>query len=367
MIIHFSVLGVILVVALLWERYEKFNKLKSNDYVMHALPFIIIFGYLAFLAAMRTGMNDTSVYIFSFENIPGTFADIRDIFSSDGKDKAFDITANFFKMLFSDNYHWWFAFFAIIESLIFVHVLRRESASILVSCFYFFASTLYYNYFSMMRQWMAVALFFLAFKFIKEKKFWQYLIICLIAAQFHNSAYLCIPVYFFSSLKPWSKKQLSLVAAFCVAMLFLNPLLSSLEGSDSTYNYVYSTMATNSGSSPVRIIIAAVPVILCFIYRERIEQEHNKSLDVAISMSILNLLLTVVATFTSGLYLIRMSTYFNLFNMIVFSWLLEKIIRGQNKSVIKLCFYVFYLAFYVYQMYYQGAFGYSSDILGTFN
>lgn len=367
MIIHFSVLGVIIFVTFIWNKPTKVNKLKSEDYIMPALPFVIVFGYIAFLAAMRSGMNDTPVYIETFENSPGVFSNISSILSSSQKDKGFYILENVFKMIVSDDYHLWFAFFAVIESLIFVYVLRRESASILVSCYYFFASTLYYNYFSMMRQWFAVCLFFFAFKYLKDKKFWQYLIICIIAAQFHTSAYFCIPIYFFAHLKPWSKKQLSLVFAFCVALLFLNPMLSSLEGSDSTYSYVYETMATSSGSSPVRILISAVPVILCFMYRHKIDREHNKTLNISINMSLIGLLLTIVATFTSGLYLIRMSTYFNLFNMIVFSWLLEKIITGKNKTLFKGCFYIFYLAFYIYQMKYQGAFGYISDIIGNFN
>lgn len=366
MVIHFSILAVILFTSFIWEKSTKLNKLKSNDYVMPVLPFVLVFGYLAFLASIRSGMNDTPVYIGSFEAIPGSFENILSIISSDGKDKGFNITANLFKMIISDEYHLWFAFFAIIESLIFVYVLRRESASILISCYYFFASTLYTNYFSMMRQWFAVSLFFFAFIYLKNRKFWSYLIICLIAAQFHNSAYFCIPIYFFANLKPWSKKQLSLVFAFCVALLFLNPMLSSLEGSDSTYSYVYETMATSSGSSPVRILIAAVPVILCFMYRHKIDKEHNKTLDISINMSIVSLLLTIVATFTSGLYLIRMSTYFNLFNMIVFSWVLEKIITGKNKVLIKVCFYIFYLAFYIYQMKYQGEFYYISDIIGNY-
>lgn len=366
MIIHFSVLGVIILVSLIWEKPTKFNKLKTEDYIMPALPLLIIFGYLAFLAAMRSGMNDTSAYVESYINNTGTFEKLSIIFSKDYKDKGFYITETLFKMIITDEYHLWFAFFAVIESLIFVYILRRESASILVSCYYFFASTLYYNYFSMMRQWFAVCLFFFAFKYLKNKKFWIYLLFCIIAAQFHTSAYFCIPIYFFVHLKPWSKKQLVLVFAFCVALLFLNPMLSSLESSDSTYSYVYETMATSSGSSPVRIVIAMVPVILCFMYKKKIEAEYNKTLDISINMSIVSLMLTIVATFTSGLYLIRMSTYFNLFNMIVFSWLLEKIITGKNKTLIKGCFYIFYLAFYVYQMNYQGSFSYISDIIGNF-
>lgn len=366
MVIHFSILAVILFTSFIWEKSTKLNKLKSVDNVMPALPFVIIFGYLAFLAAMRSGMNDTYVYIQSFDSTNGSFNSIFNILSSDTKDKGFYALTGLIKMIVGDNYHLWFAFFSIIETFIFVYILRRESASILVSCYFFFASTLYFNYFSMMRQWFAVSLFFFAFKYLKNKTFWMYLLICVIAAQFHTSAYFCIPIYFFANLKPWSKKQLALVFAFCIALLFLNPMLSSLEGSDSTYNYVYETMATSSGSSPVRIVIAMVPVILCFMYKKKIESEHNKTLDISINMSIVNLLLTVVATFTSGLYLIRMSTYFNLFNAILFSWLISRVITGKNRKIITLCFYAFYFAFYLYQMNYQGEFYYVSDIIGNY-
>ena len=213
MIIHFSVLAVILVCALIWERPIRYHKLNSiyygerYDYKSPLMPWLIVFGYIAYLAAMRSGMNDTSGYIQSFEHIPGTWDDVSRILDGDGKDKAFDITANIFKMYVSDDYHGWFGLFAAVESCIFIHVLRRESVSFLDSCFVLFATALYYNYFSMMRQWFAVVLLFGGAIFIKEGKTIPYILLCLFAAQFHNSAYLFIPVYFMVTGRAWSPKQ----------------------------------------------------------------------------------------------------------------------------------------------------------------
>ena len=74
MIIHFSVLAVILVCALIWERPIRYHKLNSiyygerYDYKSPLMPWLIVFGYIAYLAAMRSGMNDTSGYIQSFEH-----------------------------------------------------------------------------------------------------------------------------------------------------------------------------------------------------------------------------------------------------------------------------------------------------------
>lgn len=366
MVIHFSILAVILAVSFLWEKGTKANKIKFPSYIMPLMPWLIIFGYIAFLAAMRSGMNDTPAYIHSFEITPGNFDNIAQIINSSEKDKGFYILSNFFKMFISNDYHLWFLLFSVIESACFVHILRRESISLLDSCFFFFTSTLYYNYFSMMRQWFAVALFFLAFKWLKQKKFIQYLLICLLAAQFHNSAYLCIPIYFLVHDRPFCNRQFVYIFLTVILLLLLNPILQSLENSSSTYSYVFDTMSQNSGSSPIRIIIAAVPVILCFLYRGKIWNMDNKTLNISLNMSMINLVLTVVATFTSGLYLIRMTTYFNIFNVLLFPFLLENVLTKRNKQIVKIGFFIFYFLFFIYQMYHQGSWEYISNVLGRY-
>lgn len=373
MVIHFSILMVILLCALVWEqpiRRKKINCIYNNrtyDYKSNIFPWFIVFGYITFLAAMRSALNDTSAYINSFKNIPGTWNSIIRIIHGTGKDKAFDITANLFKMFISNNYHVWFAFFAIIESCIFIYVLRKESVSFLDSCFLFFTTTLYYNYFSMMRQWFAVSLIFFGSKFIKEKKIVPYIIICIIAAQYHESAYLLILLYFIASGKAWSKKQNIILGVSVLCLVFLNPILNSmqtmLEGS--TYDYAVNTMGTGSGSSGLRAVIAAVPVIIAFLDRNKID-ENNKMINMCINISVINFLLNLLATFTSGLYVIRLATYTSVFNLILYPYLLNVTVSLRNRRVLKAGFYVIYFIFYYYQMIHQGAFGYESDILGSF-
>lgn len=372
MLINFSFLAVILIVSMLFGRRIKYYTIDCVDhgetFITPILPWLLIFGYIAFLAAMRSNANDTSVYVSSFQQLEGSWQAFWEqvAVAESGKDWAFDAAGILFKMFISDNYHLWFAAFSIIESLAFIYILRRNAVSVFDCCFFFFCSTLYYNYFSMMRQWFAVVLIFAAAGLIAEKKFWKYAIICVIAAQFHNSAYFMIPLYFLVQGKAWSKKQISFISLFSVALLFLNPLLGSLEEnlSGTTYDYVVTAMTSGSGSSIIRAFIAAVPVVLAFI--DRYEIEDNPMINICVNMSLLNLLLNILASVTSGLYIVRLATYMNVYNMILYPCLLNVSGDRNNRKMLKVLFYIVYLAFYVYQMKYQGAFYYGSDILGVF-
>ena len=145
----------------------------------------------------------------------------------------------------------------------------------------------------------------------------------------------------------------------CIDESFAESVETMLQGI--TYDYVIDTMQNNSGSSAIRIIIAAVPVVLSWIHRNQIT---GKMINIAANMSLLNLLLTVLATFTRGLYVIRLSSYTNMYNLILYPYLLTICIKGRNRQIIKLAFYIFYFAFYVYQMSYQGAFWYRSNYFG---
>ena len=372
MIIHFSILFIIIFTSVLYGRYFRYRKLScitNNQDVAEfkgsAIPWILVFGYIAILAGCRSGMNDTYVYIESFQNASGTSYETNQILSSDIKDKAFYLFQNVFKQYISSNYHAWFFLFSIIESLSLIYILRRECVDFSSACFFFFASTLYYNYFSMMRQWFAVVVLFLGSLLIKKKKPIWFFLLCIVMAQFHSSAYLMIPVYFIVSRPAWSKIQIAFIITFCIALIMLNPLLASLDDllAGTTYDYVIDAMQSNSGSSAIRIFIAAVPVILAWMYRKQIT---GRMIDICVNMSIINLLLNVLATFTSGLYVARLSVYTSIYNVILYPYLLHLTVKGKNRQLLKFFFYFFYFLFYIYQMKYQGAFGYSSNILGNY-
>lgn len=368
MIIHFSILGVILLVSSLYERRVRkiasINIIENKNFITKSLPWILVFGYLAFLAAMRTDMNDSYAYIHSFKLLDASWATFIQQITEREKDWAFYAVATLFKMYISDDYHLWFAFYAIIESLAFVHILRRSAVSFKDCCYFFFCSTLYYNYFSMMRQWFAIVILFGSSRLIAEKKTFRYILLCLIMAQFHNSAYLMIPIYFLVQGKAWAQKQLLMIFSFVVLMIFLNPILNSMENmSGLTYNYAISAMNASAGSSSMRILIALVPVLISYIYRTK---EPNRMINVCMNVSVINLLLNIMARFTSGLYIIRFSTYISIYNMILYPYVMNILLKGSNKKIIKFGFYICYFLFYIYQMYYQGAFSYISDILGSY-
>ena len=371
--IHFSILAVILIAALIWERRIKWNKVycihngERYDYKSELMPWLLVFGYMAYLAGMRTSYNDSGAYWRSFDLLEGTWDGFwRQVAKRNTKDWGFDAISILFKIFISDDYHAWFMMYGIVESIILIRICRRYAVSYLDACVYFFCSTMYINYFTMMRQWIAVVVLFAGVVYIREKKTIPYIILCVLMAQLHNSAYFMIVVYFIVRGEAWSRKQIAFIIAFPVGMLLLNPIMSGLESTagSTSYDYVLDAMSSQSGSSPIRIAIAAVPVILAFVYRDRIE---DGVMNVCVNMSLMNLLLTIMATFTSGLFIIRFTTYTSVYNMLLYPYLLNVALDRRTSSYVKPAYYIIYFLFYLYQMNYSPqAWNYGSDILGIY-
>lgn len=372
MLLHFSILGLILILSFFYENRIKESKvpvaLEGGDYYStktYYLPWIVLFALITFYACVRSEVNDTFVYRSVFTELKPSWDNINTIIDDTSKDKGFYILQNLFKMYISHDYHMWFLFIASIESIIIVSILARESVSFFDTAFYFFASQLYYNYFSMMRQWLAVCIVFIGFTFIKKKKFVPFLLICLLAAQIHNSAYFVIPVYFLLQGKPWGRKQMSILFLFVLALFFLQPILNTVSDNDSTYNYVFSSMSGNSGSSIARVVFIIFPVVLAFINKDKIT---DKTMCICVNAAVLTLLLIVVASFSSGLYINRFKTYINMFTIPLIPYILNVTYsNSREKQFVKMIFYVFYFVIYIVFMKYENSFLYASDIVPFLN
>ena len=373
MALHLSILVLLIILSYFFENKIRTKKVaaalsESGDYHFKSdlAPWIIFFGVLTFLSYARTDTNDTMVYRSMFNFLDPSWDNIITVLGDDSKEKGFHILQNIFKMYISTDYHMWFLFFAAIDSAILIHVLRKEAVSFSDATFFFFASTLYFNYFSMMRQWFAVCLVFAGITYLKRDKFIPFLLLCLFAAQFHSSAYIMIPVYFLVRGVAWGRKQTSIILVFTLSMMFLQPILESLENSGTTYDYVATTMMGNNGSSIIRPIIAIVPVALAYIYRKNINP-NDRVINICINMSLLNFMLNLLAVFTSALYVVRLSMYMNIYNVILYPYLLNVALKDdKNQGLIKMGFYIMYFALYMYEMNNSGAFPYYSNIIGYF-
>lgn len=375
MIIHISILVLILLVSAFYEHQFRANKIRAiadggtaADYLGSIIPWLIVFGYITLLAGMRSNVNDTYAYRDTFINLKASWEGIGSMISGDAKDKGFMIAAMLFKMYISQDYHVWFLFVASIESLLIINVLKRETVSFFDTIFLFFVTSTYFNYFTMMRQWIAVSIVFWASRFIKRKKIVPYILFCILAAQFHNSAYFMIFAYFIVIGKAWNKKQLIIIFTFVIAMIFLQPILGVVGflAEDTTYNYVVNTMQSSTGSSIFRAGIAAVPIVFAYIYRERIKSD-DLMINTCVNMSLLSVLMLILASFTSGIFVGRMSNYLQIYTMILLPYLFHVAIEEKKRSIIKLSFYAAYIVFYFVTMQLSGSFFYGSDVLGYFS
>lgn len=118
----------------------------------------------------------------------------------------------------------------IIYVLYYVNI-RRYSEDYRVALLLFFGLLFFFT-FTYLRQMIGVGIAGLSLKFIYERKLWKFVIVVLIAASFHNSALILLPVYFIP-IKKYSMGAIMVLMILC--------LLVGVSGVSSSLFEAYSS------------------------------------------------------------------------------------------------------------------------------
>lgn len=81
------------------------------------------------------------------------------------------------------------------------YLIWRYSKNPFMSVFLFLNTYLFYLNLNFVRQAIAMSLLCFAYGFFKDRKFWRFLLLCVLAATFHLPVIYLVPVYFFTYLK----------------------------------------------------------------------------------------------------------------------------------------------------------------------
>lgn len=321
---------------------------------VHLFMAVVTFSVIIFFAGARSYIADTTAYIKMFNDYP-LFQNAHDIiFNSSAREPGFRLFTILVKTYISDNYTVWLSIIAVISGICVMIPLYKYSCNFGVSAFLFMASCQFTWMFNGMRQFLVAAIIFSCTGLILKNRTLLYIIIVCILATIHKSAFILIPMYFIAQGEPWNKRTLLFIGCIILAMIFTsrftNLLTDVVEQTDYSSS-VNEFKSTDDGTSPIRILVESVPIILAFIYRNKIRDKLTPIIKLSINMSLIASGLYVISKIAhSGVLLGRLPIYFSMYNLILLPWLLKNIFEEKGKNLFYYIMILCYFGFFYYQM-----------------
>lgn len=314
------------------------------------LTAILVFSVIIFFAGFRSQVGDTAAYIKGFKE----YTTIDAVFNSNTRDVGFDLFSVLLKNYVSDNYTVWLMIIAMVSGLCVMIPLYKYSCNFGVSAFLFITSCQFTWMFNGMRQFLVASIMFACTGLILKNRTLLYIIIVCMLSTIHQSALLLIPMYFIAKGEPWNKRTMLFVGFIILAILFTSKFTNLLTDVVEQTDYATSVNEfkdTDDGTNVIRILVESIPIIMAFIYKDKIKDKLTPIIKLSINMSLIASGLYVISKVaSSGILLGRLPIYFSMYNLILLPWLIRNISEGRNKDLIYYTMIVCYFAFFYYQM-----------------
>lgn len=228
-----------------------------------------------------------------------------------------DPVYHFLSLLFGKlglSFYAWKAFISFVFVLGIYKLVQYYSTNPSISFLAILSLGLYGFAFSGLRQTMAFAVLMFAYPHLKNKHFFRFALLVVLATMFHSTALIFLVVYPIYQLKLRIRNVLLLMVAGTVASFFANPIAElylRLTGTDETYS---SYIEESSVLSISGIIITGSIWLFCTICLYR--SKSNKIDGHLCNLSLLALFGRILSTIWIA-ELFRISMYFSIFEFLM--------------------------------------------------
>lgn len=319
-------------------RKSTLDKSVSNLFISLAFITFVLFAGLR----DRTVGTDTGSYVRSFEAYVVAGADHAVGLRFD-KEPGF-ILLQEVAACFSGEYYVLMIGIALLFVGCSLYVMRRYSENILVSVFVFVCLGYYTFCFNAARQSIALGLYMLSFRYLIRRSFIKYCAIVLLAAMFHKSIIIAIPVYFLLIRNYSVKTVMLLILTAGIVFFALHPLLDYAATQEGRYSLYQSVTATGGEMLTLFYFLLSV-----YFMRERknIAARDSKLYDLFLNMLLLGTAIYLLVYFSkSYVELTRFAAYFQISAVFLWPLLFRNMESGNKKSVVKVLFVLGHLIFF---------------------
>ena len=174
-----------------------------------------------------------------------------------------------------ENYLLVFAVYSFVTVLIFLLAMYEQSDDFPLTFFLFMSLGYYFQTFSTVRYYLALAVALYSMKFVLRRQWGRFVVLILLGSTFHKSLLVVIPLYFLASLS-WKKWQLVIGALFCTTFLFCQAFY--LKVVVFLYPTYEDTEYLEGGTSYINILRCFAVLIFAgwvFYMQRRTDEQHK--------------------------------------------------------------------------------------------
>ena len=328
----------ILATALFGRKSEDFDNDRRQKIIVW-----IFFGCLFILLALRhedVGV-DMERYLNHFKSISDDT--LGEILKDKTQEQGFWIL-NKFISIFSTSERFYLVVMAACTLIPVAILYSKNSENAMLTIAIFIVMSNFAIMFTAIRQAIAVGIVALSYKYVKEKKFWKFLIFIVIAFFFHQSALIALLLYPFYHMNITKMKLLFFVPVLGFVLAFNKPIFEFLLQFLGEYGENYE--AEETGAFMMILLIAVFVFAAYVIPTDENMDEETKGLR---GISVLALLLQTFSLVST--VAMRMNYYFILFIPLlmprIFNRCAEKNIRAYK--TLSLLLAVFLIAYFIYK------------------
>ena len=167
-----------------------------------------------------------------------------------------------------ENYLLVFALYSFATVGIFLAAMKKQSEDFAMTFFMFMTLGYYFQSFSTVRYYLALAVALYCMKLVINRQWWAFAAAVLLAGGFHKSIFVIVPLYLLG-VHAWKKWQLAILLALSSSCLFLKDVY--LELLIRLYpSYRDTEYLEGSGISWINILRCAGVLVLSLIYYRRL-------------------------------------------------------------------------------------------------
>ncbi len=155
--------------------------------------------------------------------------------------------------------------------------IYKNSTHKFYSFFLYITLSFYYSSFNLIRQGVSIAISLLGLKYLIERNFLKYLLVILIAASFHYSVLIMIPIYFIANINLTYKKFIFFLSFSFIVYIFLDDIVKFGIKIFPTYEpYLYTEFL--QGKTFSSIILPLFIFLILIIFRKYILYQNKKNM-----------------------------------------------------------------------------------------